>query len=80
MNLDIDMTREQLIEALSALFEIDNDRLYNRKHSAMAYTILENLSYKLHVSISPKKDEWIKTTYFNDYFTEHSKEMFLANH
>ncbi len=79
MNLDIDMTREQLIEAIGAIFMIQHDYLYKKRSPRKAHSIIEKLAFELHVSIKPSHQEWATTDYFKEYFTEEAKEKYLNN-
>jgi hypothetical protein len=79
MNIDLNMTREQLIEVISAIMTLERDRLYNMTSSSKVHAILEGFNFELHASINPNKEEWINTDYFKEYFTREMKERFIKN-
>ena len=71
------MTREQLIQVIGAIFTVE--RKYKVMWPEVEHAILEKLAFELHRSIHPTKQEWVKTDFFNQYFSKESQERYLNN-
>jgi hypothetical protein len=75
MILDIDLTRYQMIEAISTLFIIERKHLI--KFPSIEHAVIENLAWHIHRVIKPTKEEWSKTEYFKQYITTEAQEKYL---
>lgn len=87
MKIEIDLSREQLIDILSAMFTISRNLFYDgcsplgpfNLKSPKERAALEIFSYELHKSIQPTKEEWGKTSFFDQYFSKEQKEGYLKS-
>ena len=74
MNLDIDLTREQIVEVISTIFKIERE--HQIKWPSLEHAVLEQLAYQLHMAIKPTREEWSKTAFFNTW-TKEAQENYL---